>query len=138
MGSTLGPPLGAARRNLANPPTAGNSSRVTEQVLLETPDALVRILTLQPGEVGEWHHHSSVEEHIVCLSGRVDVHLTAPTETRVLRSTERTSIPPGRTHRVSSPPACSSTFVLVQGPGPYDFIVNESGVQKIAKSRSLT
>ena len=96
-----------------------------EAVLLKTDDSLVRILTLTAGESGDWHHHSTAPEHIVCLSGQIEVQLTGPEETSVLQPTERAMIPPERRHRVLNPLDERSSFVLVQGPGGYDFIVDD-------------
>ncbi len=46
-----------------------SATNVADQILLQTPDAWVRIMTLDADENGQWHRHSEVAEHVVCLSG---------------------------------------------------------------------
>jgi quercetin dioxygenase-like cupin family protein len=97
---------------------------MTEQVLIKTQDALVRVLELAAAEDGAWHHHSEIEEHLVCLTGALAVELSGPSQVVTLQPTERMHIAVARRHRVKNVAEGCSSFVLVQGPGKYDFLVD--------------
>ncbi len=97
---------------------------MNEQVLLQTHDALVRVLSLDAGEFGQWHHHSVAAEHIVCLSGELHLLMQGTAPARVLQATEQARIAPGLIHCVGNGLSTPCSFVLVQGPGQYDFILD--------------
>ncbi len=97
---------------------------MTDMVLLKTSDALVRILRLDQGEATAWHWHSEVDDQMVCLEGLVRVEMSDPDEAVELRVGQMERVQHGRRHRVVSRGAKSSGYLLIQGPGKYDFNEN--------------
>jgi hypothetical protein len=53
---------------------------MTDEVLLKTADALVRILRLDPGEATPWHWHTEADDQMVCLEGHVSLEMSDPDE----------------------------------------------------------
>jgi len=94
-----------------------------DETIIRTADVSVRILTLDPGEVGPWHYHSEVVDNMFCLSGAVVVRLRGPDEEYVLAPGHRLEVVPGRTHRVANLGDPAASYLLVQGVGKYDFNV---------------
>ncbi len=113
-------------RCLRRGPDPPNTAIVTEQILLSTSDALVRILTLAPEEDGQWHRHSEIDDCVVCLRGAIRLESSDPDESIVLQPGEQARVDVGRRHRVSNPSSQTSSYVLVQGPGRYDFLTDQS------------
>jgi mannose-6-phosphate isomerase-like protein (cupin superfamily) len=97
---------------------------MADQVLLQTPDAWVRIMTLDADENGQWHRHTEVAEHVVCLSGGLDLECSEPNEITPLRPGDLGRVAVGRRHRVVNSSATAARYLLVQGPGSYDFVVD--------------
>ena len=93
----------------------------TEQVIVETPDVRVRVMQLGPAEVGPWHSHSAVTDHIFGLTGGISIRLQNPAEEIVVGPGEHCTIAPARVHRVSNLNRQRATYLLVQGVGKYDF-----------------
>ena len=93
------------------------------KVVAETAELRVLEITLGPGEEVPWHVHSQVDDIFFCLAGAIDVHTRKPEDTHALAPGASCRIPHGRAHRVTNAaPAGVSRFVLVQGPGAYDFV----------------
>ncbi len=95
----------------------------TEQVLVDTPQARVRVLTLKPGEQGQWHRHTEVEERVVCLEGVLTLHTSEPNFCDTLYPGQLGHAPAGRRHRVLNTEDVECRYLLIQGPGRYDFVV---------------
>jgi len=93
-------------------------------VIAETPDLRVLEITLGPGEEVPWHVHSQVDDIFYCLSGAIEVLTRKPEETHALPVGASCRIPHGRGHRVvnAAPDGATSRFVLIQGPGTYDYV----------------
>lgn len=99
---------------------------VKGELLLQTTDVRVRVMTLQPGEATARHHHSVITDHMVGLQGEISVELSQPAEVVPLAPGQRCTVAPGRTHRViNGDPTAAASYLLVQGVGPYDFIDEE-------------
>ncbi len=94
-----------------------------DETIIRTADVSVRILTLEPGEMGPWHFHTEVVDNMFCLSGTIAVHLRDPGEECVLAAGHRLEVQPGRTHRVANTGVEMASYLLVQGVGKYDFNV---------------
>ena len=94
-----------------------------EEVILQTDDVKVRILALQPGECGPFHFHTTVTDNMFGLSGEIMVSLKNPPEYLILKPGVHCTIEPGRVHCViNNREGETSTYLLVQGVGAYDFI----------------
>ncbi len=93
-----------------------------DEVLIQTTDVLVRILTLGSGDVVPWHTHTGVEDVAVCLSGRIEVRRRNPDEVDILSPGKWSRTALGRVHRVSNPGTSDASYLLIQGVGAYDFV----------------
>ncbi len=94
-----------------------------EEILIETPDARVRILTLAPGEIAPCHRHTQITDNMFCLSGDMEIYLYGPEEKVVLTPGARCEVRQGRAHQVSNRSKhLPAEYLLVQGVGRYDFI----------------
>jgi len=97
-----------------------------EEIILQTSDVKVRLITLQPGEGNAWHRHTSVTDTMFGIAGQVVVRCADPEEEIILAAGVRCSVAPGRVHRVENLLAKEpSQYLLIQGVGTYDFIRRE-------------
>lgn len=92
------------------------------EVVHETRDLRVQVLTIRPGQEVPWHHHTAVQDSFFCLEGSVQVETREPEAVHRLLVGERTAVPPGQPHRVSCADDSRCRFVIVQGVGSYDFV----------------
>jgi len=93
-----------------------------DEILLQTDDVRVRVMTLSPGTATTWHRHSEVTDHMVGLEGRLTVMLRDPDEELELVPGRRCCVPVGRTHRVVNATREPARYLLAQGVGRYDFL----------------
>ena len=93
-------------------------------IVAETSDLRVLDITLGPGEEVPWHVHSQVEDIFYCLTGALEILTRKPEAAHAVPAGETCRIPHGRAHRVvnAAPDQADSRFVLVQGPGKYDYV----------------
>jgi len=91
------------------------------KVLIESPDVQVREFILGPGEEVPWHYHTNIVDTCICLRGLVRVDTRAPIVSQELRPGENHPVPKETAHRVVNIFDGESSFLLVQGIGPYDF-----------------
>lgn len=85
-------------------------------------DLQVRIMELEKDASTAWHHHTTVDDFFVCLTGRIQVESPDPKQAIVLNPGERAEIKSPRVHRVVNLHPDLSEYLLVQGIGCYDFI----------------
>lgn len=96
------------------------------ETLLQTDDVRVRIMTLAPGQKTARHHHSEVTDKMVCLAGEIAVICHSPEATTRLVAGEYCTVEKGHSHRVANLSVeTPARYLLVQGVGRYDFIVDE-------------
>jgi mannose-6-phosphate isomerase-like protein (cupin superfamily) len=94
-----------------------------EETLLQTDTVRVRVMHLQPGGATAWHYHREVTDHMVCLTGAIQVGIHDPAETFELRPGQRCTVAVGCVHQVANPDLTSpASYLLIQGVGRYDFI----------------
>jgi len=91
------------------------------EMVAETPDLRMVVLTLATGQEVPWHWHSNVSDHMICLVGPMTVEMRAPRETIELHAGERCTVPARRAHRVSGKAGGPCKFAILQGIGTYDF-----------------
>ena len=95
-------------------------------VIVKTDVVRVRIMSLAPHEVADWHYHTVVTDDIFCLTGIIVVRKKEPEEENKLNPGGRSQIKPGRTHQLENLTAEEATYLLVQGIGKYDYNVIQS------------
>ena len=94
-----------------------------DEVILETENVRVRILTLAADEATAWHFHSEVTDRMLCLEGAIAVEYREPPESIKLARGERCDVTVTRIHRVVNLTFAAAKYLLVQGVGRYDFNV---------------
>ena len=91
------------------------------EVVAQTPDLRMVVLTLAAGQEIPWHWHSEVADEFICLEGPMEVETRAPRERFELVAGQRCSVPAKRAHRVGGKDGAGCKFALLQGIGAYDF-----------------
>lgn len=98
-----------------------------DEVLLETEDVRVRIMTLAAGQATAWHFHSQVRDQMLCLEGAISVECQGPEESVQLCRGERCDVDVKRIHRVVNLGSEAAKYLLLQGVGRYDFNIYDEG-----------
>ena len=97
------------------------------EILIETQDVRVRIMTLESGQATAWHYHAEIADSMFCLDGPVAVEYRNPDARIELANGQHCDVAVKRVHRVVNLSTETSRYLLVQGVGRYDFnIVDES------------
>ena len=93
------------------------------EVIVKTDEVRVRVMTLTPREIADWHYHTQVTDDIFCLSGTILVRVKEPDEEYKLQPGERCHVKTGRIHQLENLGDKEAAYLLVQGVGKYDFNV---------------
>jgi quercetin dioxygenase-like cupin family protein len=91
------------------------------ELIAETPELRVQILTLADGEEVPWHYHMVITDTFVCLDGPMTVRTKAPSREYELGPGDTCAVPPKTAHQVAGTNGGRCRFVIVQGVGPHDF-----------------
>jgi quercetin dioxygenase-like cupin family protein len=100
----------------------GNYSITGRELIAESKDLRVQVLTLAAGECVPWHYHSEISDHLVCLEGPMVVETRAPRSRHVLEAGQRCAVGPKTAHYVHGEADGPCKFVIIQGVGVYDFV----------------
>jgi len=93
-----------------------------EEILVHTDNVRVRVMELLPGEATPWHFHQEVIDHMVCLSGLIEVRLRKGDAVYVLEPGQRYMVEVRRAHQVANASTDEiASYLLIQGVGRYDF-----------------
>ena len=90
-------------------------------VIAETPELRMIVLTLDPGEVVPWHWHSATSDWYIGMEGTTMIETRAPRECFELAPGQACHVPPKRAHRVSGKDGVRCKVAILQGVGRYDF-----------------
>jgi quercetin dioxygenase-like cupin family protein len=102
--------------------TTGVASEIERfEVLAETPELRMVLLTLAEGQEVPWHMHSAVTDTFFCVEGPMVVETRDPMEQYALVAGGMCAVPAGRPHRVSGKGGGRCRFGVLQGVGAYDF-----------------
>jgi len=93
------------------------------EVIVKTDSVRVRIMSLDPHEVADWHYHTEVTDDIFCLSGMILVCLKEPAKELKLFPGNRCQVETGKIHRIENMGSDEARYLLVQGVGRYDFVM---------------
>jgi len=93
------------------------------EVIAKTDNVRVRIMSLEPREIADWHYHTEVTDDIFCLTGTILIRMQEPDEESKLIPGQRCQIKTGKIHQVNNLGDEEATYLLVQGIGKYDFNV---------------
>ncbi len=91
------------------------------EVILKTDSVRVRIMSLDPREIAEWHYHTQVTDDIFGLTGTILIRWKEPDEEIKLVPGMRCQIKPGKIHQLENVGSEGAKYLLVQGVGKYDF-----------------
>ena len=95
------------------------------EILIETQDVRVRIMTLKSGQATAWHYHTEIADSMFCLDGPLAVEYRDPGARIELANGQHCDVPVKRVHRVVNPGPGEARYLLVQGVGRYDFNIVE-------------
>lgn len=91
------------------------------EMVSETPDLRVVRLTLAPDDKVQWHWHSNIADHFICVRGEIQVETRAPKAAHRLSPGDEVVVPAKTAHEVTNPTDGTSQFLIIQGTGEYDF-----------------
>ena len=95
------------------------------QLIAETPDLRIQILTLASDQEVPWHYHTAVMDTFICLEGPMVVKTKTADADHELQAGDNCTVPPNTAHQVAGKNGGRCRFVIVQGVGPYDYILVE-------------
>ena len=88
----------------------------------ERPGFRITELQISPSQTVPWHYHNNVQDTFYVLEGKVRLFLGEPKEEVVLGPGETYSVSPKRPHLVTNGRNASTTFLVLQGIGEYDYV----------------
>jgi quercetin dioxygenase-like cupin family protein len=88
----------------------------------ERPGFRISELTISPVQQVPWHYHTSIQDTFYVLEGELRLFLRDPKEDVRLRPGETYAVRPGRPHLVTNGASTSTTFLVLQGIGEYDYV----------------
>ncbi|NYT25160.1 cupin domain-containing protein [Alcaligenaceae bacterium] len=88
----------------------------------ERPGFRITELQISPTQRIPWHSHSVVRDTFYVLEGKLDLFLLEPKEKVSLEPHQIYSVGAGRPHLVTNAGKTSTTFLVLQGGGEYDYI----------------
>jgi len=88
----------------------------------ERPGFRINELQLSPTQQVPWHCHTNIQDTFYVLDGEVRLFLREPKEEVRLRPGQTYSVRPGRPHLVTNAAQRSTTFLVLQGIGEYDYV----------------
>jgi quercetin dioxygenase-like cupin family protein len=100
----------------------GNYEVASREIVADTADLRVQVLTLAVGQCVPWHYHSAITDSFVCLEGPMIVETRAPRQRYRLEPGQRCAVSPKTAHYVHGEDDGACKFMVVQGVGLYDFV----------------
>ena len=88
----------------------------------ERPGFRIAELQISPTQKVPWHSHTHVQDTFYVIQGRLRLFLRDPKEEVHLGPGETYSVRPGRPHLVTNAADTSTTFLVLQGVGDYDYV----------------
>ena len=86
------------------------------------PGFRITELQISPQQKVPWHYHSNVQDTFYVLDGELRLFLREPKEEVRLKPGETYSVKARRPHLVTNASGASTTFLVLQGVGEYDFV----------------
>lgn len=88
----------------------------------ERPGFRISELQISPTQQVPWHCHSSIQDTFYVIEGQVGLFLREPKEGMRLGPGDTYSVRPRRPHLVTNGGKDSTTFLVFQGVGEYDYV----------------
>lgn len=92
------------------------------QLLFQSADVLVRLMTMAPHEIGPSHHHSHLFETVICVEGEIALCVAGNDSPGALSPGQQASVAAPQVHWLENRGAGRARYVLAQSGGAYDFI----------------
>jgi quercetin dioxygenase-like cupin family protein len=118
------------RRNVVAPEEDMETSRASVPSLdverqtehAARPGFRIAEIQISPTQKVPWHYHTNVQDTFYVIEGRLRLFLRDPKEEIRLGPGETYAVAPRRPHLVTNGADASTTFLVLQGIGAYDFI----------------
>jgi quercetin dioxygenase-like cupin family protein len=91
------------------------------EIVAETPELRMVVLTLGAGQEVPWHWHSNCTDTFFCMQGPMVVETRAPRGMFELQPGGTCIVPARQAHRVTGKDDGPCKFGVLQGIGSYDF-----------------
>ena len=88
----------------------------------ERPGFRINELQISPTQKVPWHYHSNVQDTFYVLQGALRLSMRDPEEEVRLGPGDTFSVRPRRPHLVANGGKSSTTFLVLQGIGDYDYV----------------
>ena len=88
----------------------------------ERPGFRIAELQISPTQTVPWHCHTNIQDTFYVIEGQVKLFLREPKEEVLLGPGETYSVSPKRPHLVTNGCNTSTTFLVLQGIGEYDYV----------------
>jgi mannose-6-phosphate isomerase-like protein (cupin superfamily) len=88
----------------------------------ERPGFRISELQISPTQQVPWHFHTNIQDTFYVLEGELRLFLRDPKEEVRLSPGQTYAVRPGRPHLVTNPGQRSTTFLVLQGIGEYDYV----------------
>jgi quercetin dioxygenase-like cupin family protein len=86
------------------------------------PGFRIAEMQISPTQCVPWHYHNEVQDTFYVISGKIRITTRDPNEEVRLSVGQTYAVRPGRPHRVTNAGDSSAVFLVLQGPGDYDFV----------------
>lgn len=88
----------------------------------ERPGFRINELQISPTQIVPWHYHSNTQDTFYVLEGVLRLFMREPEEVLRLGPGDTYSVQPCRPHLVTNDSKSSTTFLVLQGIGEYDYV----------------
>ena len=89
---------------------------------LERPGFRINELQISPTQNVPWHYHSNIRDTFYVIEGHLRIFLREPKEEVRLGPGDIYPVEPRRPHLVTNGGDRSTTFLVLQGIGEYDYV----------------
>jgi len=93
-----------------------------EALHAERPGFRITEIQITPSQKVPWHYHSNITDTFYVLEGRLRIYLQEPKEAVELEPGATYAVVPRRPHLVTNASDRSTTFLVLQGLGEYDYV----------------
>ncbi|MFC1665153.1 cupin domain-containing protein [Pseudomonadota bacterium] len=88
----------------------------------ERPGFRINELQISPTQKVPWHYHSYTQDTFYVIEGELKLFMREPKEEVLLGPGETYTVQPRRPHLVTNAIDRSTTFLVLQGIGEYDYV----------------
>ena len=88
----------------------------------ERPGFRISELQISPAQQVPWHSHTKIQDTFYVIEGHLRIFLRDPKEDVRVGQGETYTVRAKRPHLVTNPGSTSTTFLVLQGIGDYDYV----------------